>query len=345
MNMLYPDPPPLVSIIVPVYNVREHLESCLASLSAVRYPRKEIILVDDASTDGSGGLCDEYCEANDFAVVIHFPVNQGVSFARAEGLENARGDYVVFADADDHVHPDLLDRMMEAALAHGADLVCSQIWHVRNGTKKVEIASIFGVIEKADIDRHLRSDLVHNFKFGNPGMPLVIYGKLYRKEVIVPCIRVGLGLRYGEDTITVLACLLTQVQKMVCLDDPLYYYVHHASQITARHQSFIWPLFIPYYERLDELGGEVFFRQLVPRIWNRIKPGLYDHWRNWGGLVFDNRFVRMNRAFRNTPVLKKYLWDNPDVPAFIRKKPHFFLMKHRLYWLDYLLYLILWRIN
>ena len=96
---------PLISIIVPVYNVRGYLESCLDSLQKQNYPKLEIILIDDGSTDGSGVLCDDFAKRDPRAKVIH-QQNKGLSGARNAGLSIATGTYITFIDSDDSVAPD-----------------------------------------------------------------------------------------------------------------------------------------------------------------------------------------------------------------------------------------------
>ena len=91
---------PLVSVIVPVYNVEAYLARCVASLRGQTYPDLEIILVDDGSADGSGLLCDSFAREDPRIRVIHQP-NAGVSAARNAGLEAASGAYVCFVDGDD----------------------------------------------------------------------------------------------------------------------------------------------------------------------------------------------------------------------------------------------------
>ena len=93
----------LISIIVPVYNVKPYLEKCLASIAAQTYPNKEVILVDDASTDGGGRLCDEWAAAAEWLQVVHLPQNSGISAARNEGVRRARGEFITFIDSDDYV--------------------------------------------------------------------------------------------------------------------------------------------------------------------------------------------------------------------------------------------------
>lgn len=90
----------MISVIVPVYNVKDYLADCLDSVVAQRFPNKEVILVDDGSTDGSGDICDAYvAEHADFRVV-HKP-NGGLSSARNRGIDEARGRWLIFLDSDD----------------------------------------------------------------------------------------------------------------------------------------------------------------------------------------------------------------------------------------------------
>ena len=102
---------PLISVIVPVYNVEGYVQPCLDALLAQTWPNLELILIDDASTDGSGGVC-KACAARDSRVrVVRFPENRGPSAARNEGVRRAAGAYIAFVDADDRVEPDLLEKL------------------------------------------------------------------------------------------------------------------------------------------------------------------------------------------------------------------------------------------
>ena len=113
---------PLISVIVPVYNVEGYLGGCVDSLLAQTYPNIEVILVDDAATDGSGSLCDAYAAQDSRVRAIHFPENRGPSAARNEGLRQGRGEMVSFVDADDRVEPELLEKLYESLTGAGADI-------------------------------------------------------------------------------------------------------------------------------------------------------------------------------------------------------------------------------
>ena len=96
---------PLISIIVTDYNGQPYLEKCLASIAAQTYLNRGVILIDDASTDGSGCICDRWADLEDGWQVIHLLQNKGVSSARNEGICRAKGQFITFIDSDDHVEP------------------------------------------------------------------------------------------------------------------------------------------------------------------------------------------------------------------------------------------------
>lgn len=103
---------PLISIIVPVYNVEAYLGRCVESLRRQTYERLEIILVDDGSLDGCPGLCDAYAREDGRIRVIH-QANAGLSGARNAGIEAAKGDYFAFVDSDDYVAEDFIRVLYE----------------------------------------------------------------------------------------------------------------------------------------------------------------------------------------------------------------------------------------
>ena len=99
---------PLISIIVPVYNVKNYLEKCLQSICGQTYKNLEIILIDDGSSDGSGELCDLFAQRDGRIKVIH-QTNAGQSAARNRGLAVAQGELLGFVDSDDWIEPDMYE--------------------------------------------------------------------------------------------------------------------------------------------------------------------------------------------------------------------------------------------
>ena len=113
---------PLVSIIVPIYNVEPYLRRCVDSIINQTYRNLEIILVDDGSTDNSHKICDEYKEKDCRVKVIHKP-NGGQSEARNVGLDNISGDYVTFIDSDDWYEKDTIETILLAAIDNNVEIV------------------------------------------------------------------------------------------------------------------------------------------------------------------------------------------------------------------------------
>ncbi len=115
---------PLISVIVPVYNVERYLGSCIDSILAQRYGRLEILLIDDGSTDSSGAICDAYMEKDKRIRVIHKD-NTGQADTRNLGIELAAGEYLAYVDSDDLVAEDYIERLYQMAVSTGAGMsVC-----------------------------------------------------------------------------------------------------------------------------------------------------------------------------------------------------------------------------
>ncbi len=120
-NMAY-EKQPLISVVVPAYNIEEYLPRCIQSILAQTWTNLEVVLVDDGSTDGTGALCDELARGDERVRVFHKP-NGGSSSARNLALSKVRGDYIGFSDSDDYLEPDMYEKLMRTALAYDAAIV------------------------------------------------------------------------------------------------------------------------------------------------------------------------------------------------------------------------------
>ncbi len=140
---------PLISLVIPVYNVEKYLNKCIQSVLAQTYDNFEVILVDDGSTDNSGKICDEYAEKDNRATVYH-QKNSGVSVARNVGLENAKGELISFIDADDWIDEKYLEKLADAQVKYNADLtIC-------------EYTNIFGDGKPCDRRQSFNSSVYYN---------------------------------------------------------------------------------------------------------------------------------------------------------------------------------------
>lgn len=109
---------PLITVIVPVYNILEYLPRCVRSITAQTYPRLEIILMDDGSTDGTGELCDRLA-LEDSRIRVYHKKNGGSSSARNLALTISHGEYVGFVDSDDYIEPDMYERLYQGIVRFG----------------------------------------------------------------------------------------------------------------------------------------------------------------------------------------------------------------------------------
>ena len=125
---------PLVSVIVPVYNVEPYLERCVRSVLAQTFADFELLLIDDGSTDNSGTMCDAFAAKDARIRVIHKP-NGGQSEARNLGIDLAVGDYIAFVDGDDYIEPNNLELLLTMLRENGCDVACGSVTNCYEGKR------------------------------------------------------------------------------------------------------------------------------------------------------------------------------------------------------------------
>lgn len=206
---------PLVSVIVPIYNVQKYIEKCVQSIQAQTYRELDIILVDDGSPDRCSEICDSYAKADCRIQVIH-KQNGGLSDARNAGIAQAKGEYLLFVDGDDYIGEDLVEKTTLCAQKTRADIVVFDIAELEEDTGRVDWVSM-----------NLERDKVLSVK-NNPQLLLTTpcaWNKLYRKSFWeAQKLYFPVGRNY-EDLSTI-PKLLLKSSRVVCLDSkPLYYYI------------------------------------------------------------------------------------------------------------------------
>lgn len=152
---------PQFTIIVPVYNTEKYLKKCMASLLEQTLKNIEVILIDDGSTDNSGKICDSFL-ADERVRVIH-KENEGQGIARNAGLEQARGEYILFIDSDDSIERDTCDRLFSYMKENQVQL-CSFGYLIEDGSgKEVYRPKLKEKIYRGD---QIKGEFVHHF-FGD----------------------------------------------------------------------------------------------------------------------------------------------------------------------------------
>ena len=136
---------PLISVIVPVYNVEQYVETCIQSIINQTYKNLEIILVDDGSTDCSGKICDDMARQDKRIRVIH-KENGGLSDARNIGIDYATGKLITFVDSDDYLTEKMIEKLYTSKVAHEAQISCCLLRFVSENPPK-DVSSAFKTSE------------------------------------------------------------------------------------------------------------------------------------------------------------------------------------------------------
>ncbi len=225
---------PIVSIIVPVYNAAKPLgenktvlHRCIDSILNQEYRDYELIVVDDGSKDESGKILDEYATKDERINVIH-KENSGVSNTRNLAIQNARGKYIQFLDADDWITTDATKSLVRTMEESKADLVIADFYRVvgENTSHKGRI----------DSDKVLTRDEFADYMIQNPADYYygVLWNKLYKKSIIDTYhLKMDASLSWSEDFIFNLEYLL-HVKHVAPLQLPIYYYVKTEGSLVSQ---------------------------------------------------------------------------------------------------------------
>ena len=245
---------PLVSIIITAYNTEKYLRPCLDSIVAQTYKEFEAILVDDGSKDQSGAICDEYAERDPRFVVVH-KQNEGLVKARITGFEHSKGELVTFIDSDDYVSPEYLEKLSKPILEDGADMAVCWYYDVKASTNTVITKkTTSGIFEGEEIKRFISERFFLDRSLGRWkfGIPIVIWGKMIKREYVMKGLTHGVGLWHGEDQIALFS-MLYRINKLAIIPDSLYYYLHYDSQTSQRYNYSLWESLIEMFNRYSQL--------------------------------------------------------------------------------------------
>ena len=233
----------MISVIVPVYNVKKYLRVCVESIINQTYRDLEILLIDDGSTDGSGELCDKLAKCDERIRVIH-KSNGGLSSARNKGIDLAKGEYLLFVDSDDYIHPKMVGHLYELA---------------DNGKYKITMCNVHKVNEKEtkcinhrNLDESSEKLLSRNQVLKGICIDwryVVTWNKLYNRTVFD-------NLSFKEDIVNedfeIAVKLYDKVPQIMVTNAQLYYYRQRIDGImSTRWYMNNISLFDTYRERIN----------------------------------------------------------------------------------------------
>ena len=232
---------PLISIIVPIYNVEAYLKRCVVSIQNQTYPNIEIILVDDGSPDKSGKLCDELAAKDERIKVIHKP-NGGLSDARNAGIDLAQGEFLSFIDSDDYIHPQMMELLYQNLVEAKADLSCCDIKNAYTTE-----AEYFDFDNKVKLYTNIEAlEMLFTYYCQ---VFVMVCNKLYRKEAFAE-FRFAKGKIHEDEFLTYK--ILHHSPKIVFSDARLYYYYQSPNSIMRSQFS---EKRLQYAEAMEEQIG------------------------------------------------------------------------------------------
>ena len=215
---------PAISIIVPIFNMEHLMRHCIDSLLAQTFTDYELLLIDDGSKDGSWSICQEYAR-QDARIGIYHKENGGLSDARNYGLSKAIGKYTIFADPDDWVSPEGLDRLYATAEREQADMTMCDLYredeysrhYVRQRPQSLQaeevLKELFANIQGFTVNKLIRRDVYTRFSIS---YPKGIYG----------C----------EDQYTMAAIPLQDI-KIAYEPVAFYHYVYNSASLTRHYDE------------------------------------------------------------------------------------------------------------
>ncbi len=227
-----------VTVIVPMYNAAATIERCVKSVLAQTMPDYQLLVVDNASTDGSADICRSVA-AGDPRVRIVREEKRGVSAARNRGLAESGSEYIYFLDADDAMGPGALQETLSEARAFGADIVCPGICHMLPGAKGWKCKQTVLPAETARFDGV--DQFARTFAAQLPRYSFLQVFMLYRRDLFFPEGEAPLlfdeGLSLGEDVILNLR-LYARARRISQLNKALHLYYHYKGEnLSTRYRA------------------------------------------------------------------------------------------------------------
>lgn len=214
---------PLVSVIIPIYNVEGYITRCLDSVIGQSYKSLEIIIVNDATPDGAMSIVADYSKKDNRIQIIENPCNQGLMMTRWNGFQTSTGQYVLFVDSDDYIPSDAVDTLLKKAFTSNADIVVGNIckYEKDDSSTLIESSLPYGTDTLGIYRALLNGKLTHS-----------LCGKLFHRSLLEDHVYEILPeFTNGED-----ACLLYQIVKNIrnihLVTSTVYHYMYNPLSLT-----------------------------------------------------------------------------------------------------------------
>ena len=295
-----------VSIIIPVYNLEEHLKNLFKSIeSQENINGFEFIFIDDGSEDNSLKILKEYAENKPF-IKIFSGSNKGVSFVRNKGLDNATGDYILFIDGDDIIDKDYCSTIRNKLKNFDGDCFFFGMDEINNSDKTIskfpQTCYYKGIITDKVLSDFLRRKIL-----------IKIFAICVKKELIEKNdIRFDEDTKYGEDLFFIWKVLLN-LKEIDCIEKSLYYYIKGVKNSAMTKKT-----------KLSRFDSYYFAREMCPYVEEK-RPSFYEEFKKFAparelfscfrALIKSNNKKLYKQMTKDTEIMKYYnnLLSYPDI--------------------------------
>ena len=233
-------PKPVISVIVPIYNVEDYLPTCLNSIAGQTFKDIEVILVDDGSTDKSGKICDDFCKNDTRFVVIH-QSNKGLSEARNTGLDKSKGNYILMIDGDDALHPQMIGILYN--LIKSGDYDFSMCYGMEVYDLDIPSFEVYkDTPERKELIELTSEYCIKNLYLGKniEIQYIVVWNKLYKRSLLIDNYFKKLPAQDAAQDVEFIIRIYLRLRKAILLPKNLYWYNHRPMSLSRQGVSFRW---------------------------------------------------------------------------------------------------------
>lgn len=284
---------PKISVIVPIYKIERYLRQCIDSILAQTFTEFELLLIDDESPDGCPAICDEYTKKDARIRTFHKP-NGGVASARNWGIDNAKGDWIMYIDGDDWIEPTYIEELYNAAIKNDADIaICGFRFAYEDGRYIEEHPTLWDNNKSASLNQYIASTWT------------TVWGSIHKSSLYKDNgIRSPKNITFCED-FHLMVRLCHFAKKVVSIDRPLYNYRQQSSSIMHSLNNKTWR---------DELTA---YKEIIDFFRNQGELEKYIKAMSWRTLKAGQEMTLNSSRFEDfknyNPDKKNHIWDCPFI--------------------------------
>lgn len=220
----------LVSVVIPTYNVENYVRQAIQSVLDQSYQYFEVLVIDDGSTDGTVDVIKAFSDSR-IRLMIN-KLNSGPAFSRNRGIEHAKGEWIAFLDSDDWWENTRLEKLLETAGEHLADIICDDMYLIMDGDQRPWSCEL-SRLKHYDLDKTMPIKITASFFIENQ---LGMHPLIKRDFLLKHGITFKEDLRFGEDFTLYLECLLAGASCMM-RPEPLHYYRARKGSLITQQQN------------------------------------------------------------------------------------------------------------